>query len=90
MVKLPFKSRRVRPVEQPQQPAAPPFGWSDPSPDSGASHADPYHAEKAARLAGVGALLQLEAQRVERAKAARDENLRGVRLGRNYSDPASY
>lgn len=90
MVKLPFQSRRVRPVEQPQQPAAQPFGWSAPTPDPGATFTDPYMAEKAARVAGVHALAQLEAQRMERAKAARDENLRGVRLGRNYSDPAGY
>lgn len=83
----PFTSKRLREVEADNTPPSP-FavigGWG-PATDPG-YRPDPDEAERSARLAGRDALVQLEAQRVERVKAARDAQLAGVRLGRGGID----
>lgn len=79
-------SRRVRDVPDPEPPTT--FeqygGWSNAT-DAASAALDPAEDERTARRAGAAAMLALEAQRLERAKAAQDAQLAGVRRGVDYS-----
>jgi hypothetical protein len=84
-MKNPFTSKRVQDVPEPDAPSA--FqqfgGWGSADEATGA-RLDPIESEREQRLAGALALVQLEAQRLERMKAEREAQLASVRRGTKY------